>query len=210
MVKETLCLEASTDPLPKLGLGPLSACLTVGVVGVWKPCKPTAVAQYRDERSWPWKVQRQFPPLSTPTSFSSSLPARQPLPPLPNFLYSFSMLPLFLIFNTSPYLKCICSFILFYFIPILCWCLACCRSAPVQLAQQHWRLRISQDRPFPSLHIMYVGSVPCKYKWYDVRENHAERLWLLHVSGPADSLDPDQKQKEKIILSPNSVTMDKA
>lgn len=36
VVKETLCLEASTDPLPKLGLGPLSACLTGGVVGVWK------------------------------------------------------------------------------------------------------------------------------------------------------------------------------
>lgn len=124
VVKETLCLEASTDPLPKLGLGPLSACLTGGVVGVWKPCKPTAVARYRDERSWPWKVQRQSFPLRQPPPLFFhllSLPV--------NLSLSFTPFSPFLL-HASP----LCHHLLnqSLLIPILCCCLclALCRSVP--------------------------------------------------------------------------------
>lgn len=212
MVKETLYVEASTDLFPKLRLGPLAACLTGGVVGVWKLCKPIAVAQYRDERSWPWKVQRQFPPLSTPTSFSSSLPARQPLLPFPNFLYSFSMLPLFLIFHTSPYLKCICLFILFYSYSLLVSCLLQVSSSSTgstalkakNLTRQAlsftayycmWGVYHVNTSGMTSEKIMLKGSGCCMCLVLLI-------LWVLE--------DPGQKQKENIISSPNSVTVDKA
>lgn len=97
MVKETLCLEASTVPLPKLGLGPLSACLTGGVVGV--SCGKIKGVDLE-------KFKGRVSPTVDPHLFSLCLlylPVRLSLP-LPNFLHSLSLLPLFvLIFQTSPY-----------------------------------------------------------------------------------------------------------
>ncbi len=81
VVKETLCLQAWTDPLSKLVLGPLSACLTGGVVGVWKTGKLTALAWYRDERSLLEKFKGKCS-LTVDLHLlfsSSSFPACQPI-----------------------------------------------------------------------------------------------------------------------------------
>lgn len=80
MVKETLCLEASTDPLSRLVLGPPSACLTGGVVCVWKLGKPSGFDTEMKGVDLE-KFKGKFSLTVNPHLFfsSSSFPACQPI-----------------------------------------------------------------------------------------------------------------------------------
>lgn len=145
VVKETLCLGASTDPLPKLGPGPLSACLTGGVVGVWNP----NLLQWLDTEMKGVDLEKfkGRVSLSTPTSFFFSLFFIS-LPPvnlflsLPDVLHSVSMPPFFPVFYTNPDWE----FVLF--IPILCCCIFVCvsLSAAGQL-QVNWLKETGGQKP---------------------------------------------------------------
>lgn len=207
MVKETRCLEASPDPLPKLG--PLSACLTGGVVGVWISCKPSALDRYRDKRSWPWKVQRQSfplcrppplfrsifsPCLSTPTSFSLhlfSLPVNLSL----SFTHIFPFLllasPVRFHLSYSPSFTQKYLYYLFLFSAVVSVTHSLqvrSRSTEAQLDSNEGSESYRHRRALSFTYSNYVGSGLCTHNWYNSRENH-QRLLVLQVTGYTEHPD---------------------
>lgn len=145
-------------PASQTGTWPPLCMLDRRSCGCLEP-KPTAVVWHRDERSWPWKVQRQSfsvnPHLVFLFSFLHllSLPVNLSLSS-PDVLHSVSMPPFFpSVFHTSP------DWAFILFIPILCCCISVCvlLSAAGQL-QVNWLKETggqkstaqSEDRPFAS------------------------------------------------------------